>query len=82
MPPAYYGPTTLAKVQCATDGDGMSDDTAIFVGASDADGDPLNVTWDFGDGSATSSSGTHVYSTPGTFTATATISDGKKLRMS
>jgi len=46
------------------------------VGASDPDGDPLNVTWDFGDGSAPSSSGTHVYSTPGTFTATATISDG------
>src|SRR5688500_10371444 len=37
MSPAYYGSTTLAKVECATDGDGMSDDTAIFVGASDAD---------------------------------------------
>src|SRR4029453_5727917 len=37
MSPAYYGSITLAKVQCATDGDGMSNDTAIFVGASDAD---------------------------------------------
>jgi hypothetical protein len=37
MTTAYYGPRTLAKVECATDGDGMSDDTAIFVGASDAD---------------------------------------------
>ncbi len=37
MPAAYYGSPTLAKVECATDGDGMSNDTAIFVGASDAD---------------------------------------------
>jgi uncharacterized protein len=37
MSPAYYGSITLAKVECATDGDGMSNDTAIFVGASDAD---------------------------------------------
>src|SRR4051794_22899350 len=37
MPRAYYGSITLAKVECATDGDGMSNDTAIFVGASDAD---------------------------------------------
>jgi uncharacterized protein len=37
MSPAYYGSITLAKVECATDGDGMSDDTAIFVGASDTD---------------------------------------------
>jgi DNA helicase HerA-like ATPase len=37
MSAAYYGVTTLAKVECATDGDGMSDDTAIFVGASDTD---------------------------------------------
>src|SRR4029450_7621779 len=34
---AYYGSITLAKVECATDGDGMSNDTALFVGASDAD---------------------------------------------
>src|SRR5215213_9702045 len=37
MSSAYYGSITLAKVECATDGDGMSDDTAIFVGAGDAD---------------------------------------------
>jgi DNA helicase HerA-like ATPase len=37
MSAAYYGGTTLAKVECATDGDGMTNDTAIFVGASDAD---------------------------------------------
>src|SRR5712675_1194324 len=34
---AYYGSASLAKVDCATEGDCMSDDTAIFVGASDAD---------------------------------------------
>src|SRR5262249_38242208 len=34
---AYYDPSSLAKVDCATEGGGMSDDTAIFVGASDAD---------------------------------------------
>src|SRR5207237_115935 len=37
MLPAYYGLPSLAKVDCATEGGGMSDDTAIFVGASDAD---------------------------------------------
>src|SRR4030095_119549 len=38
---AYYGSITLAKVECATDGDGMSDDTAIFVGGRRADQFPL-----------------------------------------
>src|SRR5882757_3487606 len=33
----YYGSASLAKVDCASEGDCMSDDTSIFVGASDAD---------------------------------------------
>src|SRR5437899_1034729 len=34
---AYYDALSLAKVDYATDGGGMSDDTEIFVGASEAD---------------------------------------------
>ena len=37
MAAAYYAPKSLAKVDCATEGGGMAQDTAIFVGASDAD---------------------------------------------
>jgi hypothetical protein len=64
---ASASPTTVAAGQSVT----------FSVGASDSDGDPLTVTWDFGDGSAPSNSGTHVYTTAGTYTATATVSDGK-----
>jgi len=47
------------------------------VAASDADGDPLNYVWAFGDGiSATGSNTSHVYSSAGSFTATVTVSDG------
>lgn len=57
---------------------------------TDSESDPLYVTWDFGDGSATAtsyvSSGTlagvtltqsHAYSTLGTYTVTATVSDNQ-----
>ncbi|MEO8480756.1 MAG: PKD domain-containing protein [Acidobacteriota bacterium] len=56
-------------------------DTVQFsiTGDSDPDGDPLSYTWDFGDGgTATGKTTTHAYSTAGGFTATVTVSDGKK----
>jgi len=47
------------------------------AGASDPDNDPLSIQWDFGDGgSSTLADPNHVYSTPGLYTATATVSDG------
>jgi glucose/arabinose dehydrogenase len=49
------------------------------IGSSDADGDPLTLLWDFGDGSPTSSDITplHTYETPGAYTALLTVSDGQ-----
>jgi glucose/arabinose dehydrogenase/PKD repeat protein len=56
--------------------------TVHFDGTSSADpdaGDTLTYVWDFGDGTAssetTAATVTHVYSAPGTFTATLTVRD-------
>ncbi|GLH99639.1 ThuA domain-containing protein [Phytohabitans aurantiacus] len=51
-----------------------------FTGtATDAEGNtPLTYAWDFGDGgTADTLSATHTYETPGTFTATLTVTDSK-----
>ncbi len=47
--------------------------------SSDSDGDTLTYSWNFGDGSPTASGVTtsHTYSTPGVFTSTLTVSDGR-----
>jgi PKD repeat protein len=50
--------------------------------ASDADGDPLTYSWNFGDGSSpttpsSSSVATHAYEDNGTYTATLTVNDGR-----
>jgi glucose/arabinose dehydrogenase len=48
-------------------------------GSSDADGDPLTFTWNFGDGAPAVSgpAPTHAYQTAGAYTAVLTVSDGK-----
>ncbi len=47
--------------------------------SSDPDNDTLSFDWDFGDGSSHASAATasHEYQTPGTYTATLTVSDGQ-----
>lgn len=45
---------------------------------SDGDNDTLTYTWDFGDGSTgTGASASHVYTTPGNYTARVTITDAQ-----
>lgn len=47
--------------------------------SGDPDGDALQFDWDFGDGSshAKTAQAMHVYGTPGSYTATLTVSDGR-----
>ncbi|MFG3496867.1 ThuA domain-containing protein [Streptomyces sp. NPDC047928] len=46
------------------------------AGTTDGDGDPLTYSWDFGDGTrSTTANPTHTYRTNGTYTATVTATD-------
>lgn len=48
------------------------------AGSSDPDSDPLTYAWTFGDGAGGSGATTnHTYATPGTYTATLTVDDGR-----
>ncbi|MCY3023977.1 MAG: PKD domain-containing protein [Planctomycetota bacterium] len=53
----------------------VGEPVTVIVSPSDPDGDPLTITYDYGDGSS-DTTGTHVYTTPGTYTITVTVSDG------
>ncbi|MER7458084.1 ThuA domain-containing protein [Micromonospora sp. NPDC126480] len=67
----------------ATPAAGTAPVTVAFDGtATDAEGDtPLTYAWDFGDGAtATTLDATHTYPTPGTFTATLTVTDSRGAR--
>jgi PKD repeat protein len=52
---------------------------AFKAAASDADGDKVNLTWDFGDGTTAQggTSMTHTYSSGGFFAVTVTADDGR-----
>ena len=71
-----------APVAVATSPDLSRDvgETVLFDGdgSSDQDGDYLSYVWDFGDGSKGSGiSTTHFYNTPGNYTCTLTVYDGR-----
>ena len=72
------GPPTVSAT--ATPATGTAPVTVAFDGtATDAEGDtPLTYAWDFGDGgTATTLDASHTYTSPGTFTATLTVTDSK-----
>jgi PKD repeat protein len=73
--------TPPAAVISASTTVGTTPLSVTFYGASstDADGDNLIYTWDFGDGTSSSGSPTvsHTYTIAGTYQAVLTVSDGK-----
>lgn len=75
-PPANRAPDAVLAAN-PTSGEAPLSVSFNGGGSDDPDGDPLDYSWNFGDGQ-TSSAGfaTHTYSQPGTYTATLTVSDG------
>ena len=68
----------VASTTGTTQQGGMAPSTIKFVGSNsyDTDGIITNYLWDFGDGTnSTLANPTHVYSTPGTYTATLLVTD-------
>ena len=56
---------------------GLQSATSIAFSAQATDDDPLTYRWEFGDGtSSTEQNPTHVYTTPGSYVAKVTVSDG------
>jgi len=73
------GPFLPTAKSSATPAAGPAPLTAAFssAGSSDPYGLPLSYSWDFGDGTtSTSANPSHVYATAGTYTAKLTISNG------
>ena len=52
--------------------------TFSSVGTADPNGDPITYLWNFGDGTATSTTAnpSHTYLAAGTYTVTLTVTDG------
>ena len=50
----------------------------VSAGTADPDGDAIKFLWNFGDGTATSTSASpqHVYTAAGTYIVTVTVTDG------
>ena len=69
----------IASTPTATPNPAVTSQSVQFnVSATDADNDVLTYTWDFKDGtSSTSQNPTHAFSTPGTYAVSVTITDGR-----
>ncbi|WP_445371221.1 PKD domain-containing protein [Methylomonas sp. HW2-6] len=67
-----------------TSGDAPLTTTFNGSGSSDQDGSIVSYDWNYGDGSSngSSSSASHVYNTPGSYTATLTVTDNSGLKNS
>lgn len=80
--PGGAGPVSPIAVVSATPTSGVAPLTVTFDGSAsrDPDGTIAAWTWSFGDGTyGAASSTTHVYSTPGTFTVSLTVTDSDGL---
>jgi PKD repeat protein len=76
------GQPPVAVAQQSTPLSGIAPVTVTFssVGSYDPDGTIRSYLWKFGDGgSATTQTAAHLYSTPGTYTATLTVTDNSGL---
>jgi PKD repeat protein len=74
-----HAPTVAQVTASPTTGLQAGTAFSFSASASDDDGDSLTYAWNFGDGgTATGVTASHVYSTPGAFNVTVTVSDGKK----
>lgn len=75
------GNRTPVAAAAATPDNGYAPLEVAFssAGSSDADGDTLHYTWDFGDGGAsTEADPVHTYTADGVYQAVLTVSDGDK----
>ncbi len=70
-------PTITSPASASNTAPIVGETVTFSVTATDPNGNPLTVTWDFGDGTTgTGATVTHVYTTTGVFVATATVSNG------
>lgn len=70
-------PTVTSAAGASSNNVFLGESIDFSVAATDANGNPLTITWDFGDGTTGSgASVSHTYTTPGVFVATATITNG------
>lgn len=78
-PAAVNRAPALLSSLSATPNPATTDETVAFAAnASDADGDPITYSWDFGDGTfGTGASSTHKYGAPGTYAAAVTVADNR-----
>jgi PKD repeat protein len=59
-------------------GSKIGDAQAFGISATDADGDPVTFSWNFGDGAtATGATASHTYTAPGTFSVVVSANDGQ-----
>ncbi|MFD6041617.1 ThuA domain-containing protein [Streptomyces koyangensis] len=75
-----YAPVAVAKAD-KTSGQGPLEVTFSSEGTTDADGDPLTYSWDFGDGATSDEENpTHTFEENGVYSATLTATDPSGLK--
>jgi hypothetical protein len=71
-PPVINSPLTYTSTGPIATGNTIT----FSITATDPQGGPITITYDYGDGSPPDTLGQHVYTTGGTYTVTVTISNG------